>query len=185
MIIKCKECGHEISDSAEFCPSCGNILRQNKANVASTKPIVVLLLLIFVAVVVFALYFFLNNSGIFTAKQENVELSIEDDEEFFEAGIETDFFPHGINKLSFQSGDESSCICTKVMPLENGFYELSFTAPMLSNSTAAGTYSATVSYVIKVGDKIRLYNCKRYIPLPTEIEITHLAPNKCWYKANF
>lgn len=182
MIIKCKECGHEISDNAEFCPNCGNRIKQEKSKLVSTKPIIVLLTLILTFFVAFSLYFFLSNSGIFAPKQENIEFSAGDDEKFFEAGRKTDLFPLGIEKLSFKSGDESSCICAKVMPLENGFYELSLTAPMLSNSTADGTYAATVSYIVKTGDKLKLYDCDRYFPVPTEIEITHLAPNKCWYK---
>lgn len=181
MIIKCKECDHEISDNAEFCPECGNRINQEKSNAASTKPIIVLLTLILTVLVASALYFFLSNAGIFTQKQENIEI-FADGEDFFETGRKTDLFPLEVGKLSFKSGDESSCICTKIMPIGNGFYELSFTAPMLSNSTADGTYAATVSYVVKIGDKLNLYNYKRYFPMQTEIEITHLAPNKCWYK---
>lgn len=68
------------------------------------------------------------------------------------------------------------------MPIANGLYELSFTAPMLSNSTAEGTYATTVSYTVEVGDVILFISYKNKWPYMTAIEIVHRAPNKCCYK---
>lgn len=31
-LIKCAECGHEVSDTTESCPNCGNILKNKIAN---------------------------------------------------------------------------------------------------------------------------------------------------------
>lgn len=39
MLIKCSECGKEISDKAISCPNCGNPISQSQQqNVAETKP---------------------------------------------------------------------------------------------------------------------------------------------------
>lgn len=181
MIINCKECGHKISDNAESCPICGNIIKNKKVKSVSTKPIIVLLLLLLLSVITLGSYLLLNNLGFFTLPQKNIEHNFESDGKF-EVGKEVDLFPYDVNKLSFRSGDESICVCTKVMPIANGLYELSFTAPMLSNSTAEGTYATTVSYTVKVGDVILFVNYKNTWPSMVAIEVVHLDPNKCWYK---
>lgn len=39
MLIKCKECGHEISDKASVCPNCGYPVEQLKeTHIAAKKP---------------------------------------------------------------------------------------------------------------------------------------------------
>lgn len=180
MIIKCDECGHEISDTAEICPSCGKRIRE-PMKTAGMKPVIILLSLILALGFVSAGYFILNDRGVFQKAEVQEKTPIEEDEKLINAGMKTSFFPLGMEELSFKDGSESKCVCTKIMPVGDGFYELAFTAPKLSNSTADGTYAVTVSYIVKVGDEILL---KDYdiLGLCRKLKITHLAPNSCWYK---
>lgn len=184
MIIKCTECQNEISDKADFCPHCGYKYHdQLTARKVSLTPIIILMiigLLIMIGTIIFGV---LKKTGKLEKNLELLESIIDSDEILVQVGKKSNLFPYDVDKLSFRSGDESVCICSKVVPSDDGFYEISFTAPMLSNSTADGTYAVTVSYEVKVGDVITMVNTDRYIPTPIEIEITHLAPNKFWYKS--
>ena len=57
-LIRCKECGHEVSDKATVCPKCGNkITIVEKKKNSTTKILIAVVLL---ALLVCGAFFFLN-----------------------------------------------------------------------------------------------------------------------------
>lgn len=46
-LIKCKECGHQISKKAESCPNCGAVLKKKRGNIGCGGLIVVLIVLFY------------------------------------------------------------------------------------------------------------------------------------------
>lgn len=69
-LIKCNECGKEISDKAESCPNCGYKVKNNNKRVKKTGAIVTL-----VASSIFVILFILMLLSELTPTQENPEYS--------------------------------------------------------------------------------------------------------------
>lgn len=66
-LIKCKECGKEISDKAEICPNCGNVLKEKTKKVGT--------IVILIASSIFVIFFMLLQIASFTPTQKNPEYS--------------------------------------------------------------------------------------------------------------
>jgi len=66
-LIKCKECGKEISDKAESCPNCGNVIKERTKK---TGTIVIL-----IASSIFVVFFLLLQIASLTPTQKNPEYS--------------------------------------------------------------------------------------------------------------
>ena len=77
-LIKCKECGHEISDKATVCPKCGNKIAivEDKTKGGKGKIGIVVLLSVFVLCIV--AIFFINSNGKYindATKTQSAEVS--------------------------------------------------------------------------------------------------------------
>lgn len=66
-LIKCKECGKEISDKAEICPNCGNVLKEKTKKVGT--------IIILITSSIFVIFFMLLQIASFTPTQKNPEYS--------------------------------------------------------------------------------------------------------------
>ncbi len=60
MLIKCPECGHEVSDKAPVCPNCG--VRLNTKKGKSNTPVYIAIALL-VAVIIGAIFYFYTSAG--------------------------------------------------------------------------------------------------------------------------
>ncbi len=60
MLIKCPECGHEVSDKAPVCPNCG--VRLNAKKGKSNTPVYIAIALL-VAVIIGAIFYFYTSAG--------------------------------------------------------------------------------------------------------------------------
>ncbi len=60
MLIKCPECGHEVSDKAPVCPNCG--VRLNTKKEKSNTPVYIAIALL-VAVIIGAIFYFYTSAG--------------------------------------------------------------------------------------------------------------------------
>lgn len=101
----------------------------------------------------------------------------------FETGKESTFFPGDITQLMWDDNSiATKCYCTKIKPITDGYYELEFTVPSLSNMTAVGTYPIVVTYIVKKGSIISMNysNDDDYLE-KIDITIKSVEPNKCSY----
>lgn len=89
-LIKCRECGKEISDKAESCPNCGNILKEKTKKVGT--------IVILIASSIFVVFFFLLQMASFTPTQKNpnyseggihLEVRIGENENIINKSVET------------------------------------------------------------------------------------------------
>lgn len=185
MIFNCPECGKEISTESEFCPNCGVPIKAKKTKVRTSSFVMVFFIITVLLLSVLVVFDFTKNKSMFisaTTDSETIAATVPSDADKFEVGSESELFPVGAEQLSFGSGDKSVCICSKITPLSGDYYVLEFTVPMLSNASAVGTYSATISYTVKNGDVINMRDYSSYYSRKKELKILYLAPNICYYE---